>query len=283
MEIVIEYVLLDNLIINFLIIYLTSKILTISVKKFRIFLSDAFGTGMALILPLVNLPSWTFIILKLLVGVLMVLLAYPTQSVKKFLLQFFTFLSCTALLGGICFALSFLITGSLDVSSLNGNNFKFPVGVIVAVIASYVFFLNGIIKYIAKKQKAKKFIYDIKLVSGDKVLKAQAYLDSGHNLKDPTTSESVTIINYNLFNKMFDIPLEKILLKSVNEYLDNARYIDIQTINNKKQQMLIFNLDKIEILLAEKTVEKPNAPVGLSLVDFNKNFNCEILISPEIF
>lgn len=280
MEIVIEYVLIDNLVINFLILFLSAKVLSSRFIWWRILIANAFGTAMSFVFPLLNLPGYLMIILKLLVGVVMVLIAYKTKNFKSFLLHFLTFLSATALFGGITFMISFLAYGSLKIMNLSYSK-NFPVGLIVGIVACYCYVTIGVINYIIKKQKIKKFVYEMKIFYKDKTYKIAAYLDSAHNLIDPITNQSVIIINFETFNKIFKLPMEKLLAKDTAS-LSNAHYIDYKTINKTSQKMLVFSVDKIEVDLVKNKLKKENALVGLSFVNFKNNFNCDALISPNL-
>lgn len=280
MEIVIEYVLIDNLVINFLILFLSAKVLASRIIWWRILLANLFGTAMSFVFPLLVLPSYLLIFLKLFVGALMVFIAYKLKNLKTFFLHFITFLSATALFGGITFMISFFAYGSLEVINFTYSK-NFPVGAIIGIIAVYSYVILGVINYIIKKQKMKKFVYEMKIFSHDKSYKISAYLDSAHNLIDPETNETVTIINYETFNKIFKLPMEKLITKDVSE-LKNAHYIDYRTINKSNQKMLVFNVEKIEIDLIKNKLKKENAVLGLTLTNFKNNFNCEALISPNL-
>ena len=277
MEIVIEYVLIDNLVINFLIIFLSSKMLASRLIWWRVVLSDLFGTAMSFVFPILHLPASLIIFLKILVGITMTLIAFKIINFKSFALHFITFMSITALFGGITFMLSYFAYGSLDI--INNYYNQLPTGLIIAIITSYVYLILGVIKYVVKKQKTKKFIYQLKIYTSEKIYKLSAYLDSAHNLVDPVSQQSVIIINFETFNKIFKISLENLLTKQVPN-LKNAHYIDYKTINKKQQKMLVFNVDKIELDLVKNKLKKDNAVLGLSFINFKNNFDCDALISP---
>lgn len=279
MEIVIEYVLIDNLVINFLIIFLSSKVLAGRLIWWRVLLSDLFGTAMSFIFPILNLPAYLIIFLKIFVGITMTLIAFKIKNFKSFALHFITFMSITALFGGITFMLSYFAYGSLDI--MNNYCNQLPTGLIIAIVTSYVYLILGVINYIIKKQKTKKFIYQLKIYTPEKIYKLSAYLDSAHNLVDPVSQQSVIIINFETFNKIFKIPLENLLTKQVPN-LKNAHYIDYKTINKKQQKMLVFNVDKIELDLVKNKLKKDNAVLGLSFINFKNNFDCDALISPTL-
>ena len=282
MEVVIEYVLIDNLVINFLILYITSFALKLNYKKLRLFFADVFGTSVAIVFPLLNLHFALLLFLKILVGVLIVLIAFKVEKFKQFLILFFTFLLSTALLGGITFLIYYLISGSLNLTECLSNSYSFPLGIIWLGLSLFVLFNKKIIDFIISKQKSKKFLYKIEFQTKFKKIKTDAYLDSGHKLVDPTDNLPVIIINYNVFSKLYKIPIENILLKNVPNELQNAHYIKISTLNSTSTEMLVFEVDEVKIQNKNGKFLKKKANLGLSLTNFSKNFNCDVLISPAV-
>ena len=83
MEVYIEYVLLDNLIINSVLLDFTNKTLKLKVNKFRIFLSAMLGTIVAIILPFVKLSNSILIVLKIILGICMSAILKNHKSIKK--------------------------------------------------------------------------------------------------------------------------------------------------------------------------------------------------------
>ena len=282
MEIIIEYVLIDNLVINFLILYITAFALKLTFKKWRFFLADIFGTMLAIVFPLLNLHFALLLLLKILTGVLMVLIAFKVEKFKHFFVLFFSFILSTALFGGITFLIYYFIFGSLNLEMCLSNSYNFPLGIIWLGLSLFVLFNKKIISLIIAKQKSRKFLYKIEFQTKSKKIRATAYLDSGHKLFDPTDNLPVIIINYNLFCKLYKIPIENILLKNVSKELKNAHYIKISTLNSGSNEMLIFEVDEIRLQNECGKYLKKKANLGLSLTNFSKSFNCDVLISPDV-
>lgn len=279
---VIEYVLIDNFVIDFFILFLTSKLLTLNYKVLRLVFAALFGAALALVFPVLNLHIALQILLKILVAITMLLIAFKSSSFKNFALIFLVFISITCLFGGIFVLISLFEYGSLDAMTITLYNKDIPMGLITIMIAFYVFLFNGVINYIKNKIKLTKFIFPLTIKTKFKCVKINAYLDSAHNLIDPETQLPVVIINFSTLNKLYKIPIEKIITKQLPKDIPNARYINYETIESKNNKMLVFLVEELKISSANKKILK-NQIVGLSLVDFKKNFNCDALISPQMF
>lgn len=178
--------------------------------------------------------------------------------------------------------ISLLEFGTLDAMTVGLYSKNIPMGLITLIIACYVFIVKGVVDYIKTKNKLSKFIYTITLKTEFKKITINAYLDSAHNLVDPITNQSVVIVNYSTFNKLFKIPIENILSQTLPS-LPNAHYINYKTINSGSAKMLVFEIKELTIKNFKKNISKQNQIVGLSFSNFKKNFNCDALISAELF
>lgn len=252
MEIIIEYTLIDNLVIDFLILYLSCKILKHKVVFWELALSSCVGTACALVMPIINLPTYAMVFFKLTLGAIMVLISLPCNNFKKAFISFMGFILMTAGMGGICFFLLFMISGDISINLLTTYSSQIPVGVILLVCSLTFYFVNKLIKLIYKKRMLNTFIYETTFLNDGKEIKIDAYLDSGNTLIDPITNKPVVIINFTLFNKLYNLPLEKVLMKNVGDKeIKNCHYITFNTVG-KKSDMLVFEIEKMKIFFCEK-------------------------------
>lgn len=282
MEVIIEYVLVDNLVINFLILFLTSKILKVDLNKIRTIFANIFGTGMAFLFPILNLPASVFVLLKLLIGGIISLIAFDCKTIKRFFINYFVFISSTALFGGISFIICFLSTGKLNPDIFQSLNLNFPVGAILGIAFVYFYVVLGAIKTINERKKISEFVFSAQVKKGDKKVYFKGYLDTGNTLIDPKTNQPVVIVQYALFNKIFKVPIEKILTQKSIDEVEGARYIEYKTVGKEIKKMLVFPVEKLIVKTGEKTVERKDAILGLSFQKFTKFFGCEALLNPGI-
>ena len=80
MTIYVEYIIIDNIVINTLILLLTKTILHQNTSKTRIFFGALLGTVVSLFSPL--LPAVICNIIKIPLGLCMILLAFKSENVK---------------------------------------------------------------------------------------------------------------------------------------------------------------------------------------------------------
>lgn len=276
MEVYIEYVLMDNLIINYLILLLTKKTINLSVKKINTLLSNVMATTFAVIMPLINLSGVLLFLYKILVGIIVVLIFQKPKNLKMFIVTFLIFISYTFMLGGFVYA----ITLMLNLKTTNNGIFiagcEIPMSLLVLVFAIYVWVMFKTIQSVKKQNTINKFVYEVVLnVKGEKFF-LKAFLDTGNSLY--VNNAPIVVISANTFLKMFkDINYQKLMLEKITDNdISGAEYINVSSVNTSNK-MLIFPIDNLEILNYKSKSFKPlnltNVKIGLAMKNFNKNFD----------
>jgi len=273
MVIYVEYVVIDNLIIDTLMLCLTNYFLKLRAKKTNIFLSSLIGTTVALISP--NLSSIINLLLKLPLSCIMVLTCFKSKKFKQFVLQLITFYICTFLMVGACLVLCELFGIKYIVNNGFAYEYKFPIGFALGVCFLTFVCAKNVISQIFLKHKLDKFIISTKIIDSGKEFKVTAFLDTGNKLiKD---GKEISIIGYKTFYKLYpNISITDILLHR-NLPLKNFDYIEVKSIG-KAQKILVFEIEKI--IIEKKVIEKPL--LGLSFENFEKNTNSDLIISNKI-
>ena len=274
MTIYVEYVIIDNMVINTLILLLTKIILHQKTSKTRIFLSALLGTVVAVFSPL--LPAVICNIIKIPLGLCMTIVAFKSKNVKKLLISFAVFTLCTFVFGGACFGIMQVLGIEVIINNGISYTYKFPVGAVLLVCFVTYVAIKNIVLYLHQKKKQQEFYYDTTLCENNKKISVTAFLDTGNKLV--VDEKSVSIINYKTFNMLYPkISLADILLKK-SLSLKNQKYIEIQSIDGNKNSILTFEIDGLYI---DKRQIK-DAKLGLSLTSFNKKLNSDMIISQKL-
>lgn len=288
MEIIIEYAILDNLIIDLMLLKLTSATMKIYPSKKKVFLSALFGTICAVILPLfINVTYIIIILLKLVVGLLMILILSKVTSIKQFIATFLIFITYTFAFGGFIYAILASFNYSNNIILVLLYNFDLPISPFILVLYLYLILLKKLISSIHQASKINKFKYLVHLEINGKKNNFVGYLDSGNILNDNSlenneeNSMPINIISLKAFMEIFkNFPYQKLILNNVTEKdLKSSHYILAETIN-KKEKMLVFNVDKFEIEMENsKSKIFENVAVGVSKKNF-KSF--DILLNSKM-
>lgn len=274
MTVYIEYVIVDNMVINALILLATKRLLKANSNKIRILFSSLLGTAIALMSPLFS--SWISFIIKIPLAICMLILAFNVNHLKQLFVYFLTFLLITFAFGGSCFAVMQMFGIKTIIQTSISYEYKYPIGAVLLICITTYISLKNIITYIFQKHKNSNYEYKVVLENGCKKICIDAFLDTGNKIC--VDGKTVTIINYKTFNSLFPkLKLSDVLLKKELN-LKNQKYVEIESIGNAKQKILTFEIDKIYIEKKEIT----NAKIGLSLFNFDATLNCDAIISNKL-
>ena len=273
MEIYIEYVLLDNFIINYLILFFTKFLAQSKVKKINLLVSNVFGVVSAVLLPLVTLNIVFMLPLKTLIGVIMVLMLKKYNNFKQFLAHLLIFFTFTFVFGGLCYALINVFDLNTTASGVLINGYEIPMGIIMLLVSIYVYFLIKLVQFVRHKNEFAGYYYDVTIKLDNKKYYLRGYLDSGNKLYDDGLP--VVVVSFKTFCKLFSkLPIENYFLQKTEKLgLKNAHYI---TVNNVvgKGKMLVFSVDELVIQNSSTKKFNSNMLIGISNKTFSTEYDC---------
>lgn len=272
MEVYIEYVVFDNFVIDMIILLLTCKTLGYKADKLRLVCSTCIGVICAILLPFVVAGVALMLCIKILVGALIMVVLRKYKRFVEFVVGYLVFLTYTFVLGGVCYALC-LAFGS-SVLGVLINAYQIPMGLIVLIVAFYVYLLFKLVTYLRYKNNTLSLYYDVVISVKNKKYYVRGYVDSGNNIY--SDGKPVVVLSRSSFCKVFtDFPLDCILLCKTDKIpYKNAHFIDYYTADGANK-MLVFDVDKIEIKNSERAFERTGVVLGVSKVgSFSNSFDC---------
>lgn len=278
MEVYIEYAIIDNMIIDLLILSLTSKITRLNVGKTRLLLTALFGTIVAMVSPLL---SGIFLVLsKILCGLLMPLMILKEPKMKSYITATLSFLLITAMFGGTCLGLCFLLNINYKIENGLLMIKSFPVGLAVFIAVVMYYIIKNLIQHFYSQKRLAKFLYKVTLFLNDKHISTTGFLDSGNKLIDSATNIPITLVDFEVFNQLTDVKLSDVLLKKYDKIpLSNLHEVEMKSLS-KSSKIMVFEIDNI---LIDESINIDKALIGLSVVDFKSNLNANCILSPDYF
>lgn len=283
-----DVVFLINFLMDFAILWATSKFGHFKTSKKRLALAALLGSTytLALFLPELN---WLFTYgMKFVFSLLMVAIAFFYVSWKRFLaaIGYFymvAFATAGAMLGAVYFfdsnAESYSVLNGILVSLSNIKASWLLAGLAVVVLVGR--FGAG---YLKKSFLASLLHVSVVIRFGNKSVPVKALLDTGNQLKDPLTQHPVMVVEYSVLKKIlpeavrqaFETGEEPELEKLSNLLTDmwwakRLRLIPFNSIGEKSSMMLAFRPDLVFIQMEEKLVEVRQVVVAV----------CNRSLSPE--
>ena len=198
MTIYIDVILIENLIMNFIILYATGLVLKKKIKKVRLILASLLGAIYSLLTYISSFEIYTNIILKLILSILMVYIAFNAPNVKQIGKDLLLFYLVSFVFGGAAFAFIYIIKPQ-DILMKNGlflGTYPLKTVVLGAIIAFII--VIAAFKIVKSRFSTKDMYCKIKIRLNEKEIETNAMIDSGNLLKEPISNTPVIIVEHTL-------------------------------------------------------------------------------------
>ena len=294
MTVYLDVVLLENLCMNYIILFATGYLMKIKMNHIRVIIASFLGGIYAIVSYMEILPIYSNFFMKILLSIGMVYLAFGAKNVKSILKQLIIFYLTSFAFGGCAFALLYFVKPEniLMRNGVYGGTYPIKIallGGLIGFIITYIAF-----KVIKNKLSKKDIIYDIAIEIDKKQVQVKAMLDTGNMLKDPITQTPVIVVEKERLYGILPSSLldhlenmiggegENILSSSEEEkYLHKLRMIPFHSIGKQNGLMLGIKADKVEIL-QEENIINDNVIIGIFNQSLSKNHHYSALIGLDI-
>ena len=110
MTIYVDIIFLENLFMNYIILFATGTILKLPVRITRTFISSVIGSIYAIISYMSVLEIYSSIFLKIILSIAMVYIAFGSKTLKQFFKQLIIFYLTSFTFGGVAFAFLYFVS-----------------------------------------------------------------------------------------------------------------------------------------------------------------------------
>ena len=257
MTIYLDIVIIENLIMNYIILYATSIIAKKKIKQTRAFIASIIGTIYVIMLYITKLPIYSSIISKIILSIIMVYIMFKPESIKMLINNLLLFYLTSFVFGGASTALIYLIKPE-EILMKNG--------VFLGTYTLKTVFLGGVMglflivitfNIVRSKITKKDMFYNIEIYLEDKKVETKAMIDTGNLLKEPITNIPVIIVEhtllYDVIEKEILNNLEEILSGNLegipenvkNKYLSKLKVIPFKSLGKENGMLLGIKIDKV--------------------------------------
>ncbi|MCP2239902.1 sigma-E processing peptidase SpoIIGA [Thermoanaerobacterium thermosaccharolyticum] len=276
----VDVIFLENLIINYIILYLTKRFSKSKARNINLFFSSLLGASYVILI-FFSLPNIIYSLpFKIIISILMIIITFGYKKLYEFIKIMSIFYLISFIVGGAAFALIYLV------------NFDLKQIIIGALFISILLIYIGW-GYITKKNLESDIIHVIQIDMNNIKKDIKAILDTGNTLHDPLSNYPVVIVEYNalkdllpegvknLFdrgniNDIFEIP------KVVDDdrWLKRFRLVPYNSIGTDSGMMVGFIPDNLIIDDNKKSFK--NVIIGIYLKRLNTTGDYEALIGSEL-
>ena len=295
MTIYLDVVLIENLIMNYIILFATGYILKIKLNHIRLILSALLGGIYSILAYMELLPIYTNFLMKILLSVVMVYLAYNAKNIKLLLKQITIFYLTSFVFGGCSFALLYFIKPQ-EILMKNGMLIgTYPLK--IAVLGGIVGFTISVIAFkVVKRRLNKKDMFcDITVFVGEKNIKTKAMIDTGNMLKDPITRIPVIVVEKDILYQIIPYKIldnleeiiggeisNEIYEEEVIKYISKFRVIPFTSLGKENGMLLGLKVKKVIVEIDFNEEEIKDVIIGIYNKKLSKKNKYNALIGLDI-
>ena len=294
MTIYIDVVLIENLLMNYIILFATAIILKLQVKQIRLITGSLVGAIYTIISYVSGLKIYSNFFLKLILSIIIIYISFNPKSLKKLLKFTLIFYLTSFVFGGAAFALIYVVKPQelLKNNGLILNSKSLRVIFISAIIAFIVIIIG--FKIVKNKISAKDMYCDIEIKINNKKIQTKAMIDTGNFLKEPITNTPVIVVEHTLLyecipkeilNHIEDIlggDFSEIPDSVRKEYISKLKVIPFSSLGKQNGILLGMKPEGVIIKNEEEEKEKNNVIIGIYNKSLTKRGEYRALLGIEI-
>lgn len=256
MTVYIDVIFLENLIINYIILYATSIIAKVKIKQYRVLLGSAIGAIYSVIYYVVNLEWFVLAGVKIVLSIVIIYISFNSKDFKNLIKQVIFFYLISFIFAGASLAVIYMVNSN-NISIQNGAIIgEYTLRTILIGIIISFFIMMAALKFIKKRQN----IYcNIRIKLNNQEIITNAMIDTGNFLKEPITNIPVVVVEdtllyeiipkeiLNNIDKILGGDFESVPEKVKNEYISRLKVIPFSSLGKQNGMLLGIRADEIEI------------------------------------
>ena len=275
MTIYIDIVLIENLIMNYIILFTTAVVLKIKVNHIRLILASLLGAGYSIIAYMGIIKVYSSIILKIILSVLIIYIAFNPQNIKKMCKDLLLFYLVSFVFGGAAFALIYIIKPQ-NILMKNGlflGTYTLKTVMLGAVVAFCI--IIGAFAIIKNKISKKDMFCEIEILINQKKIKTKAMIDTGNMLKEPITNVPVIVVEHillyscmpkEILNNLKEImggDFKNIPCDIQEKYISKLKLIPFSSLGKQNGMLIGIRPEYVKVITDEQEKINKNVIIGI--------------------
>lgn len=294
MTIYIDIVLIENLIMNYIILFTTAVVLKIKVNHIRLILASLLGAGYSIIAYMGIIKVYSSIILKIILSVLIIYIAFNPQNIKKMCKDLLLFYLVSFVFGGAAFALIYIIKPQ-NILMKNGlflGTYTLKTVMLGAVVAFCI--IIGAFAIIKNKISKKDMFCEIEILINQKNIKTKAIIDTGNMLKEPITNVPVIVVEHillyscmpkEILNNLKEImggDFKNIPCDIQEKYISKLKLIPFSSLGKQNGMLIGIRPEYVKVITDEQEKINKNVIIGIYEKSLTKKGEYQALIGIEL-
>jgi len=297
LEIYLDVLFMENVIINFLILFVTAKLSKINVSSLRLAIGAMIGALYVIILVLLpGMKIYGTLIAKVLLSFAIIAVTFSPEKIKGFLKTLVMFYISTFVFAGASFAFIYFNQNGGFVR--NGIIYVFgrsKLSLILMSVISAGIVIKIVVEILSNRFVKEKLLLPIKISFENNFIELNALVDTGNSLHDPLTNMPVIIVEFCAIKDVLPPDIQTIFKDSMENDFDSIsnvisqskwysrfRLIPFTSIGKDNGMLIGFKPDLIEIGENEERKGVKDVVVGIYNKALSRNESYRALLNPEL-
>lgn len=292
-----DILLIENVVINYFILLVTSKFSKNKSSNLRLFLGALTGAAyVALIVCFPAIASNYNMLSKILLSLLIVAISFSHENLSGFFKTLAIFYASTFIFAGSAYAFMTFNQGGGFVKNgifYNLNQSKWSSLVLSVILAGII--IRIFMEIVQFKFSKDKLLVKIKIGFENQAIVLSALIDTGNSLYDPLTNMPVIVVEYGAIKDILPEEIREIFEKykdsdlawatamiANSKWISRFRLIPFSSLGKENGMLIGFKPDYIKIGDDKDKKGISNVIVGIYNNILSKNSRYKALLSPEL-
>lgn len=287
-----------NLLINYILLWTTSKISRTKTSVVRLFIGACVGAVYAVVMFFPAFQIYYTLIAKLLFSMLLIAITYNIEKVRAFLKVLGIFYIVSFTFGGAALGLFYFTNIGASIGAILSNgviyfNLPWKTLLLSCVIAYIVISITW--KLIGIKINKENLYIPLSIMFDNKSICINALLDTGNSLYEPISNLPVIIVEFQAIKGLLPQEIQKIFnecsendlglitsIMSNSDWVSRFRLIPFSSLGKENGMLIGFKPDEIEILEGPEKKDLKDIIIGIYNKKLSKSEEYRALLHPEI-
>ncbi len=297
-DIYIDVIIMENIIMNYIILWVTGKFLKAGSSGIRLFLAALTGAGyMVLMIMLPGVKVYYTFLGKFLLSLLIVAIAFSPAKINSFLKSLAAFYITTFIFAGAAFAFIYINnTGGIVKNGVIYIFWESKWTTLLLSIITSIIILRVFWELVQSRISKEKLLRNVEVYFEKKVIAVSALVDTGNSLRDPLTNLPVMVIEFSVLEEILPDEIKEIFIGKRDEdlalvssivtksnWLSRFRLIPFTSLGKENGMLIGFKPDCIKIGDDIDKRDIKNVIVGIYNKALSRNEHYRALLSPELY
>lgn len=190
----IDVIFLENIMMNYIILFATGLIIKNNMKQMKLILSSSIGAMYAIMSYISKVEMYENTIIKFLLSIVMLYIAFKPNNIKKMFKNIVIFYLTSFCFGGAAYYLLYHISPE-QIQNMNGiltGSYPIKIAILGGILGFFI--LNIGFKVIKNRIDKNSIFYQAKIVYKERNISVKVILDTGNLLIEPITRIPVMLI-----------------------------------------------------------------------------------------